>query len=78
MPSMSASATATSGAQNSGDTASPWYQGDMVNVWGDGDIATGSRDQGTPGASLGGLSGTHLLIAGAIIVGALLWKKLSK
>ena len=76
--SFSASATATSGAKSEGFTTSNWYQGDMVNAWGDGDVKTGAREQGNEGgAGIGGIP-MDVLIAGAIIIGAVLWKRLSK
>lgn len=76
MPSLSASATATSGAKSEGMTTTPWYQGDMIVNWADGELRTGTKTQGAAPGVLGSIP-TEALIAVAIVIGALLWKKLS-
>lgn len=76
MPISASGGASSAKSDSSGVSASPWNQGDFVIGWGDGDPRTGDRT--APGGSLtgavGGL-GMPLIVAGTIIVGALLWKR---
>lgn len=61
-----------------------WNQGDMVVNWGAGDATSGDRTApqsgslaGAIGLGSGRVSGGAILVAVAIIAGALLWKRLS-
>lgn len=66
--------SSSSGA-SSGPSTSNWYQGDFAVSWADGAATTGSRaGLGASGASALGIP-TEILIAGAIVLVALLWKR---
>jgi hypothetical protein len=64
---------------------SPWYQGDIVLNTGSGDARTGDRTAPAPAGAItadgiatlggsGGFGSREILIAGAIVMGAVLWR----
>jgi hypothetical protein len=68
---------ASSKSDSAGYVTSPFNAGDFVVNWGDGDATTGDRTAPASGSLAGAVGGASapLLIAGAIILGALLWKR---
>lgn len=67
--------SSSSGA-SSGPSTSNWYQGDFAVSWADGAATTGSRAGLGASSAPGGLGiPTEILIAGAIVLVALLWKR---
>lgn len=72
--SVSTASTATSGLGDDNSTGStPWYQGDFVTS------QAAAATSGTRAALPGGFDAKTLaIVAGVVVVGALLWRRLSK
>jgi hypothetical protein len=71
--------SASSGAESSGLIDSPFFSGDFSVAWAAGNASTGSREGQHAQADASGvldlsMSKGALLIAGLVLVGAVLWK----
>jgi len=68
-------ASSSSAAAIGGTNLSPWYQGDVVVAGGDARVDRA----GVPGqAVLGNATSPPVLIAGLIVLGVVLWRRMAK